>query len=297
MKDAPTVQVYGAGRTGLAVARLAAQRGVTVAGLWNRSPLQPPREALAKGLPLTVASRPGPAAADLWIVAVSDDAIVEVAESLAAALGDSGAPRPRAVAHCAGARPAADLEALRRTGIPSGSWHPAMTFRGADSDAEALAGSCVAVEGDAEAQSILAAFSQALGLVWHPLAADHKLRYHGALVLASNGRVALDGAARRLLADAALDDITARRVLAPLVARTEQNLRVSEPVDTLTGPVARGDSETVRATLASLRDRPNIERLYRAVAAVALSIVPRGIRGDGHRAVADLIGMEERDQW
>ena len=185
------------------------------------------------------------------------------------------------------------LDALRRAGIACGSWHPAMTFRGVDSDAEALAGACAAIEGDADACTLLAAFSEALGVAWHALAAGYKAGYHSALVLASNGRVVLDGAAHRLLADAALDAATARRVLAPLVARTEENLRASGPAEALTGPVARGDAETVRAILESLRDQPDVERLYRALAAVALSLVPRDARGEGHRALAALIGAEE----
>ena len=286
------VRVYGAGRTGLAVARLAAARGMPVE-LWNRTPLEGVRAELASGIPLEVAPAPAPAAAHLWVLAVSDDAIEEVARALAAGLDREGAPRPRAAAHCAGARSAAVLDALRRAGIACGSWHPAMTFRGVDSDAEALAGACAAIEGDADACNLLAVFSEALGVAWHPLAARHKAGYHSALVLASNGRVVLDGAARRLLAEAALDASTARRVLAPLVARTEENLRASEPTDALTGPVARGDAETVRAMLESLRGQPEIERLYRALAAVALSLVPPEARGDGHRALAVLIGTEE----
>lgn len=301
-----TLQIYGAGRTGLAVARLAAARGVAVTGVWNRSVLPAARAALARGLPLVVGGAPPPAAADVWLVSVSDDAIGEVAEGLAAGLaqvaspggaGEGGALRPRAVAHCAGARPTADLAPLQRAGIPCGTWHPAMTFRGADSDASALGGARAAIEGDDAARPALEALSEALGVAWHALAAPAKPRYHSALVLASNGRVALDACARRLLADAGLDRETARAVLAPLVARTEENLREADPALALTGPVARGDVETVRGTLAALSDRPEIARLYRALAGAALALVPQESRGEGHRAVAALIGTEDSPSW
>lgn len=289
MSGEPTVQIYGAGRTGLAVARLARDRGVRLVGVWNRRPLDRARATLAQGLPLAVDPQPVPAAADLWLLSVADDAIAEVAEMLATGLAAGGA-RPAATAHCAGARGSEDLAALAAAGVPCGSWHPAMTFRGAPSDAGALALASVAIEGSATA--VLASFSAALGLPWHPIAAAWKARYHSALVLAANGRVALEAAAERLLADAGLDAEAARRLLAPLVARTEENLRTAGPRAALTGPVARGDAATVRAQLRALRDRPPIQRLYRALGEVALTLVPESERTAGHRGTAELVETE-----
>ena len=290
-----TLQIYGAGRTGLAVARLAAERGVPLAGVWNRSPLSGARAELAQGLPVSSGGPLIPVAAGIWLLAVSDDAIAGVASELAAGL--AGGPRPRAVAHCAGARPVDDLDALRQAGVPCATWHPAMTFRGVRSDSGALAGACAAIAGDPEARTAMAALSEALGVGWHPLVAAHEPRYHSALVLAANGRVILEASARRLLADAGLDAATIRRVLDPLVARTEENLRAADPVEALTGPVARGDAETVRATLDALRDHPEIERLYRALAAAALTLVPASARVDGHRTLAALIETEAPQSW
>jgi predicted short-subunit dehydrogenase-like oxidoreductase (DUF2520 family) len=164
-----------------------------------------------------------------------------------------------------------------------------MTFRGAESDAAALAGAWAAIEGDAAALELLRSFSDVLGLASHFVAEERKPGYHTALVIAANGRVALDAAAERLLVDAGLDAATARQVLAPLVARTEENLRSAGPAGALTGPVGRGDADTVRAQLAGLGDRPEIRSLYSALTAVLLPLVPRARREEGHRAIADLV--------
>lgn len=295
MSAGPSVQIYGAGRTGLAVARLARERGLTVTGIWSRRGPTPMLAALTRGLPLEVAESPAPAAAELWLLAVADDGVAELALGLAGLLDDA-APRPVAAAHCAGARPLDDLAPLRSKGIACGTWHPAMTFRGAASDAAALARAWVALEADAAALEVLEAFTAALGLRSHAVAADRRPRYHTALVLAANGRVALQGAAERLLLDAGLDAPTARRVLAPLVMRTEENLRSVGPAGALTGPVARGDAVTFRAQLEALRDRPGIHQLYRALGVIALSLVPEAERGEGHREIAELIGMETADR-
>lgn len=288
----PSLQVYGAGRTGLAVARLARARGVPLAGIWNRSPLSADRAALAEGLEVAVGGPPPAEAAAIWLLAVADDAVGEVAEQLAEAAAAPGAPRPHAAAHCAGALTAEALAPLAGLGIPCGAWHPAMAFRGAPDDAEALAVAWVAVEGPEEARATLEDLAAALGLGSVPVAAAKKPRYHAALVLASNGRVALDAAARRLLDEAGIAPGVAGTLLAPLVERTEANLRES-PLAALTGPVARGDARTVRVQVEALADRPNLMALYRAVGAVLLDLVPSADRTSGHAAVARLVGRSD----
>ena len=124
------------------------------------------------------------------------------------------------------------------------------------------------------------------------MAAESKARYHTALVLASNGRMALDAAAVRLLAEAGLDETEALDLLRPLIARTEENLRAATPAHALTGPVARGDARTVRSQLAALADLPRLLALYRALGTFLLDLVPPGVRGEGHREVARLLGED-----
>ncbi|MBW3660870.1 MAG: DUF2520 domain-containing protein [Gemmatimonadetes bacterium] len=293
MNRLPSLFVYGAGRTGLAVARLAERRGVRLAGVWSPRPLRPPRMDLAGGLDLEIAVAPSPKAADLWLLAVPDDAVADLARGLAEALdAEPTAPRPRAAAHCAGAHPAALLEPLRERSIPAASWHPAMTFRGAADDADALAGARIAIEGDPAAVDLARALAAALGATAVLLATGAKPWYHAALVFAANGRVVLDAVATRLLSEAGIAGDEARALLAPLVARAEANLSGAAAAEALTGPVARGDARTVRVQVEALADRPLALDLYRALGRVALELVPEHHRGDGHREVARLLGAD-----
>ena len=287
---APSVFVFGAGRVGLAVAGLARARGVPVAGLWNPRPLGSGRAELAGGIPLVVGESPPATEADLWLVSVPDDAIA----GIAARLAEMDGPQPRAAAHTAGAHAATLLEPLAARGIACGSWHPAMTFRGAAGDSDALAGATVAMDGSPAALEVLDDFTRALDLASVVLAAGSKPRYHAALVIASNGRMALDAAALEILQETGLDSGTARTLLHPLVDRTEKNLRASCPAEILTGPVARGDTRTVAAELEALANRPPLQRLYRAIGEVALGLVPAEVRGPGHTEVAERIGSRLR---
>ena len=292
MNDAsPAIHVYGAGRVGLAILELAHARGVSLAGVWNPRALRPERRALLPDIPLTISPEPPAVGADLWLIAVPDDAIPDVADRLARASG----PRPSVAAHCAGAIPGALLAPLANQGVACGSFHPAMTFRGAEGDAQALAGAVVAIEGEPRAISLLERLADRLGVARVAVAAKNKARYHTALVLASNGRMALDAAAVRLLQEAGLDEADALALLRPLTARTEENLRSATPAHAHTGPVARGDARTVRSQLEALADRPRLLALYRALGMFLLDLVPAGVRGEGHREVARLLGNERRE--
>lgn len=290
MTDAiPSLHVYGAGRVGLAILELARTHGVTLTGAWHPREVRPERRALVPGLAIEVAAEPAAVAADLWLISVPDDAIADVSERLARAPG----PRPAAAAHCAGALPGSLLAPLAAQGVACGSFHPAMTFRGAEGDAEALAGAVVAIEGDPRAVELLERLADRLELARVSVAADSKARYHTALVLASNGRMALDAAAVRLLQEAGLGEAEALALLRPLTARTEENLRATTPAHAHTGPVARGDARTVRSQLQALADRPRLLALYRALGAFLLDLVPANVRGEGHREVARL--LEDHD--
>lgn len=286
----PAIHIYGAGRVGLAILSLARERGIRLTGAWNPRELRPERSALVPGIPVTIAPEPPAVAADLWLIAVPDDAIADVAERLARASG----PRPAVAAHCAGAIPAALLAPLADQGVACGSFHPAMTFRGSQGDAEALARAVVAIEGEPRAVELLERLADRLGVARVAVAAENKARYHTALVLASNGRMALDAAAVRLLQEAGLDEAQALALLRPLTARTEENLRAATPAHAHTGPVARGDARTVASQLDALGDRPRLQALYRALGTFLLDLVPAEVRGPGHREVARLLEDDHR---
>ena len=111
----PSLHVYGTGRVGLAILALARERGVTIAGAWNPRELRRERSALAHGIPIVVSTDPPTVAADLWLIAVPDDAIAAVRTAVEART--AGAPRWR-IALSATALAAAVVCALLFVRIP-----------------------------------------------------------------------------------------------------------------------------------------------------------------------------------
>jgi len=192
--------------------------------------------------------------AELVVLCVPDRAISEVAASLE--------PGPW-VAHVSGATPLAALDPHARRF----SLHPLQTFTH-DRGAEQLDGAWAAVTGETTAALAGATeLAEILGLRPFVLADGDRALYHAGAVIASNYLVTLRRAAGALLdaADVPTD------ALEPLMRR------VIESRFQLTGPIERGDRETVaRHRLAISEAAPELLEAYDALAALtARNVVPQ----------------------
>ncbi len=104
----------------------------------------------------------------------------------------------------------------------------------------------------------------ALAMVPFEIRDEDRPAYHAAACLASNFLVALEESAAELLSRSGVEN--PRELLAPLVLRTAANWS-EHGAAALTGPIARGDEETVERHLAALAEtHPELLELYSALA-------------------------------
>jgi predicted short-subunit dehydrogenase-like oxidoreductase (DUF2520 family) len=159
------------------------------------------------------------------------------------------------VAHVSGATPLAALAPHDRRF----SLHPLQTFDRSGSP-EQFDGAWAAVSGESdEARSCGAWLAAALGLRAFELPDSARATYHAAAAMASNYLVTLYRSAERLFARAGAPP----EALVPLMRRTIDN------GFELTGPIARGDWQTVEAHLRAIRESaPELEDMYTALARV-----------------------------
>jgi predicted short-subunit dehydrogenase-like oxidoreductase (DUF2520 family) len=217
-------------------------------GRRSRAPENPVLEL--PGVGYSVAS-PGPAPAGTRVLlAVPDGAIAPVASEIAR----HGVPGPGSVAlHLSGALPADALAILAERGYSVGSLHPLQTVADPLTGAERLQDAFFTFEGGGEARDAAADIVRAAGGRMLEVHAADKARYHAACVFASNYVVACGAVATRLLASAAgIGEGEAARALRPLWGGAISNLDHLGPSEALTGPVRRGDLDTIRAHLAVL---------------------------------------------
>ncbi len=255
---------------GLAIGSVIAGAGAVEALLFvGRKARGPKHRVMALPVARYSPSFPGPPpAGTLIVLAVPDGAIREVAGAIAG----QGAPGPGCVAlHLSGALPAEALAVLVERGYAVGSLHPLQTVADPAHGAERLRGAFFTFEGDLAARIAAAEIVEAAGGRMLEVHAADKARYHAACVFASNYIVACAAVATRLLARAAnIAEEEAARALRPLWGGAVSNLEKLGPAEALTGPVRRGDVETVRAHLGAL-EGATLE-LYAELALEALRI-------------------------
>jgi predicted short-subunit dehydrogenase-like oxidoreductase (DUF2520 family) len=206
------------------------------------------------------------AGADAVLLCVPDGQIAGAAAAVA--------PGPL-VGHCSGAT---GLDAL----APHEAFalHPLMTItrRGGD-----FRGAGAAVAGSSDRALALATeLARALGMRPFEVADEDRAAYHAGAAMASNFLVALESAAQRM---ASVD----RELLAPLV-RAAVETWVAEGDAALTGPIARGDEETVARHREAIAERaPDLLALYDVLAAATREVAARAASGsaeDGASATA-----------
>ena len=214
-------------------------------------------------------------AVDAVVMAVRDDVISSAATRLQGRL--SGRP---AVLHTSGRLDSSVLTGLGWS-LPCGSFHPLQSFVDPSAGAARLRGCFVAVEGDPEATDLAERLALTLGAQPVHLTGD-KAAYHAAAVVAANYLVCLTEAAVRLCGVAGIDEATAIAMLGPLQRGALANLAQRGLPDALTGPVSRGDGETVEAHIDVIaRTAPELTEMYRVLGHMALDLAGRQGLGDG----------------
>jgi predicted short-subunit dehydrogenase-like oxidoreductase (DUF2520 family) len=183
------------------------------------------------------------------LLAVPDGAIREVAERLAPTTD------ARVALHCAGARGADELAALRPRAAVA-VFHPLVSF--APGARSALAGATFTYVGDSAALKAARLLAKALGarvvVRRKTLSLPEQAAYHAAAALVANGAAALAFDGARLLVQLGFGQAEAERALSGLLASVAQNVHDVGVPRALTGPVVRGDRGTVARHLTALAD-------------------------------------------
>jgi predicted short-subunit dehydrogenase-like oxidoreductase (DUF2520 family) len=281
------VGVIGAGRVGAVLAAALRSRGHTIVSVAGESDASKRRAAdLLPGVPM---AKPTAVArgCDVLLLTVPDDMLENVVTQLAA----SGAlRRGQLVVHTSGSHGLKVLEPATLIGARPVALHPAMTFTGTARDLDRLADCVFGVTAGPGERDWAADVVGELGatVMWVP--EELRSLYHAGLAHGANHLVTLVTQAMELLSAAGAADPAA--ILRPLLQAALDNA-LTEGDSALTGPIVRGDVNTVRAHLAELaRIAPDTLPSYVALGRATLDrVVTDGrvlpIRASAIRRVLD----------
>ncbi len=238
----PDFALVGPGRLGARIAQRLVQAGFACRALRGRE--RPPRHLhnMVPGCNVFDTPdepRPWPAVR-LVLVTVPDREIPAAARTLAS----QGLAPGTVVLHSSGLHTAELLAPCREAGAFVGSWHPLQSFPAGNGPVD-LQGVWCAVEGDDAAVKTAEELSRALGMRPWRIEPGAKARYHAAAGLAANLSHVLVVAAGRILGEAGIPADPPSSALEPLMLTSLHAALGARDLEYLTGPMARGDTETL----------------------------------------------------
>ncbi|MFC1860497.1 Rossmann-like and DUF2520 domain-containing protein [Chloroflexota bacterium] len=237
----------GAGTVGTALAVRLSSKGYPVISVSSRSQTYAGKLAEAvSGCHAYSNNQDVADTAELICITTPDDAIASVASEIRWHKGQS-------VVHCSGALSTDILEPARKLGARVGAFHPLQTFASVREAIENIPGSTFAVEAKEPLLSTLKEMATALDGNWIELKASDKMAYHAAAVIACNYLVTLVKLATDLWQSFNVSPSEATQALLPLIRGTLHNIDTVGIPQCLTGPIARGDVETIKKHIDTLQ--------------------------------------------
>jgi predicted short-subunit dehydrogenase-like oxidoreductase (DUF2520 family) len=270
MAAKPRVALVGAGNLGTALARALQRAGYEIDVVIARARGGSLKKAqrLAKQVGARAPTDLSAVRAELIWFCVPDAAIARAARSLARKLEWKG----RVALHSSGALTSDELAVLRSRGAAVASVHPLMTF--VWGSRPSLAGVPFALEGDPAAVRAARRVVRDVGGRAHSIRKKDKAAYHAWGTFASPLFTALLATTEQVAALAGVNRKAAKQRMLPILLQTLANYAAFGAAGGFSGPIIRGDADTVKRHLRVLRKTPAASEVYAALARAALQYLP-----------------------
>lgn len=261
------IGVIGAGKVGTALAYAMKARGLAVVALCDvhAEALETARGYLGEGPVYTSDAAEVVETADVIAVTTQDREIRFVAKTLAERFERLDG---KLFFHTSGAHPSSELAPLDTKGALLGSLHPLQTFPDIDSGIAALPTTYVFIEGDERALAVLEEIGSTVGHKAVLIDSANKVLYHLSAVVVCNLLSALMYTGEDVMRRIGIDLVP----FFPIIEATLKNIETKGSLLALTGPVVRGDAETVAAHLGAIGGMEPVWTVYRALSRVALTM-------------------------
>ena len=278
----------GAGKVGRALGVYFKNHGLEVAGYISRSRNSAEEAAKITGTKAYPSMEALQEEADVIFITTPDGAIAEVAGEAAAKLR---APCGTTWIHASGAFGSDRLSALSAMGCPVGSMHPLQSFGEPLASAEKLEKTFFSIEGGEKGLEVIKSILEKTGGRYNLISTEHKPLYHAGACVISNYLVTLLDSGMRYMEAAGMDRRSLYQAIEPLIEGTLENISRADTVSALTGPIARGDMDTLKAHLDEIeKDLPGELALYQMLAVKTAEMIrDKRLTGEKSEAIEKLM--------
>lgn len=271
----PSIAIVGCGKVGTAIGKFLAEAGYNIAGLASKSLSSAERVAdivktnNVSEIPWEITKK-----ADIVFLTTPDNAIADTCNSISI---HSGFRKNAVVLHCSGALPSTILSSAKKCNAFIGSMHPLQSFASTAPAGNPFKDIIISVEGEKDAVNKARKIATDLGAECLMIKTEAKALYHASAVVASNYLVTLLDLSFRLIKAAGITDREAFKALKPLIQGTLSNIEKAGTVNALTGPIVRGDIETLKRHLEEIGLKtPDLLSLYKTLGFHTIDIAMAG---------------------
>lgn len=277
MWKALTAGFVGAGRVGQALGLYLANHKQKISGFFSKSIASSKAAAALTGadafdslLALTHAS-------DIIFITTPDMAITDIDRQAAFLINTDPKLISKIWLHTSGAYSSEQLKEIKKTGCPVGSMHPLQSFGDPKVSAKQLENTYFNIHGTGEALEAIEIILKAAGNNYSLISAESKPLYHAGACIISNFLVTLLDSGISLMEAAGIERKKIFPAVQPLIMSTLENIRQYDTAIALTGPIARGDTETLSAHIKAIKEViPEQLELYTTMAKKTAEIAGRG---------------------
>ena len=208
--------------------------------------------------------------ADIWMLTCPDDQLQCVGDAL---LSSGALQSDNILFHCSGATSSTIFTKAEEMGVKVASLHPVHSFANPKSSLQSFAGTACAIEGDIAATLGLSRLFEKIGANLFPIDSDKKSLYHASTVMACNNLVSLLELSKLMLNQSGVDSKVPHNPLQALVQQTLNNYFDTDAQSALTGPISRGDVNTIETHLTALDGAPTAwQQVYAGLGSIAVGI-------------------------
>jgi predicted short-subunit dehydrogenase-like oxidoreductase (DUF2520 family) len=267
--DQPDITIIGLGGLGTTLTKSLIHQDFSVKSVFNRSKEKATRISFDYDIQISGAfPEDKNQLGRLIFITVADRAIKEIADRLAEL---SSYFSEFTIVHCSGTESADLLKSLKEKGAKIASLHPLQTFS-AQSGLEDFNDIFFSIEGDEEAFPILQNVAGKIGAKTFTVSAEQKSHLHAAAVVACNYLITLLDTSTEIGTISGLTIEQVKQALFPLIKTTLKNAESESYSGVLTGPIKRGDYQTVQKHLNMLKDYPELLHLYSELGTATLKL-------------------------
>jgi predicted short-subunit dehydrogenase-like oxidoreductase (DUF2520 family) len=287
------ISIIGAGIVGTAIGEALEARGFKIAAVSARSQASLERAGAHLSARVTSDSVDAAKSGDIIFITTPDDSVSQACEDIAA---NGGFDSNDTVFHMSGALGLNALGGALHYGAKIGSIHPMQTFSDIETAVDSLPGSVFGITAEGETLTLAEEIVSVLGGESFLIRDEDKPIYHAAACVVSNYLVSLVHFGEQLYGDIGIPKETAKKAFMPLIRATVENIGKKGTTPSLTGPIARGDADTIRRHLAAMeKTSPWAVSLYRELGAYTIKVAVEkdGINREQAAVISSILGEKK----